>query len=524
MVDVISKISAVTVYPDRARITRQGSVDLQTGIHQLVISFLPIFMDPASVRASAQGTARVRLLDIDVEKTYLFVPAQEKVHELEEIIKSITNEQNKIADQIVNLKKHIAHLDGLLDSSRTFAYSLAAGKTRADDHFAWVNNVLSQRGQSMGAIRALELQSQDLANQSVKYTADLNALRNNRPQEGYRASVGIEILAPGRVELDVNYITQRASWTPLYDFHLDENQMSITCLGEVSQSTGEDWSQIALTLSTARPAAFDSLPDVSPWMIHIQPPARPGYAARAMAMSEMPPPAPAPQIIPEPMVSDMMMKAEVSTAEVQQQGSSVTYKIPMPADIAANGTPRKVTIAMITVPVQPDYLVAPRLDEAAYRRLKIKNSSELHLLPGQAQLFHKSDFVGSTRIDLTIPGQELEMAYGRDDRIVVKRELTQKMVDKTFLGDKRRVRYIYKITVANHTPQSQSITVFEAFPLSQHETIRVRLENASPKPDEQDDMNRLKWIQDLGPNQEQEYIYEFSIESPRQSEIFGLTD
>ncbi|HPH95988.1 MAG TPA: mucoidy inhibitor MuiA family protein [Anaerolineaceae bacterium] len=523
MVELASTITAVTVYPDRARITRRGTVDLQNGLHQLVFPSLPIFLDPESVRASAQGTARIRLLNIDVERTAYFISQNEKVLELEETIQTIANEQQNNIDQIASIKKEMDHLDGLLDSSRTFAFSMASGKTSPENHFTWLSNIIEQRGRCLSTIRGLELQNKELASQLAKYTADLSALRSSRPKEGFQASVGVEILFPGTVEIELIYSIRQASWTPLYDFHLDENnQMSLTCLGEISQNTGENWSQVSLTLSTARPTAFENLPDVTPWMIHIQPPARPAYVARSMA--EMPPP-PAPMQAPEQALPDLMMaKAEVPTAEVQQQGSSVTYKISMPADIPADGSRHKVTIAMINMAVESDYLIAPRLDEAAYRRLKIKNESGLHLLPGAAQLFDKSDFVGATHIDLTIPGQELEMAYGHDDRVAVKRELTQKLVDKTFLGDKRRVRYTYKITVTNHTGANQTITVFEAFPLSQNEMIRVKLENASPRPTEQDELNRLKWIQSLTPGQEQEYLYEFSIESPRQSEIFGLTE
>ncbi len=61
---VQSEIVAVTVYADRALVTRRGVVDL-TGIEQeLVITSLPETLEIESIRVSGTGTVGVRLMGV----------------------------------------------------------------------------------------------------------------------------------------------------------------------------------------------------------------------------------------------------------------------------------------------------------------------------------------------------------------------------------------------------------------------------------------------------------------------------
>ena len=67
---VQTAVTAVAVYTDRARITRTGTETLEPGSHRLVIEELPLKLDVASVRAAARGTARARLLGVDVQREF----------------------------------------------------------------------------------------------------------------------------------------------------------------------------------------------------------------------------------------------------------------------------------------------------------------------------------------------------------------------------------------------------------------------------------------------------------------------
>ncbi|MBD3563063.1 DUF4140 domain-containing protein, partial [Planktothrix sp. FACHB-1355] len=62
-----TRISKVTVYTDRARVTRRGGVALTGAERQLTIAPLPINVLSESIRATGSGTVPVRLIQVRTE-------------------------------------------------------------------------------------------------------------------------------------------------------------------------------------------------------------------------------------------------------------------------------------------------------------------------------------------------------------------------------------------------------------------------------------------------------------------------
>src|SRR5262245_45581702 len=64
MPELDSSIVAVTVYMNRARITRRGTVTLPPGDHDLTLVNLPMSLEDDSVRASGRSSAGVKILGV----------------------------------------------------------------------------------------------------------------------------------------------------------------------------------------------------------------------------------------------------------------------------------------------------------------------------------------------------------------------------------------------------------------------------------------------------------------------------
>src|SRR5450759_920067 len=72
-----TQTAAVTVFPDRAGVTRTGRASLAIGAQHLAIGELPLALLPDSVRASGKGTGRARLLGVTTRlKQFVETPAQ----------------------------------------------------------------------------------------------------------------------------------------------------------------------------------------------------------------------------------------------------------------------------------------------------------------------------------------------------------------------------------------------------------------------------------------------------------------
>jgi uncharacterized protein (TIGR02231 family) len=330
----------------------------------------------------------------------------------------------------------------------------------------------------------------------------------------------------------LTYVVSKAGWKPLYDVRLLENggaALEIGYLAQVTQRTGEDWSDVALSLSTARPALAETLPELDPWYIH---PAFEGAKARARKMAGFgAPAAPAPAMesaamdlvaskaeLAEPVVQD----AEIALATVDASGAAVTYHVDGAVVVPSDGAPHKVNVAQFELTPKLDYVSAPKLVEAAYRRAKVVNESPYTLLPGPVNLFAGDEFVGATALELVAPQGEIELYLGTDDRVKVERDLARREVDKKLIGDRRRLYYAYEITLENLLPVEAKVTLHDQIPVGRHEDIKIKLSSVKPEPSERSELNLLDWELVLAPGEKQVVRLEFTVEHPRGMRVVGL--
>jgi len=214
--------------------------------------------------------------------------------------------------------------------------------------------------------------------------------------------------------------------------------------------------------------------------------------------------------------------AGYQAARVDSSGTAVTYEVPGKVGIPDDGAPHKVSVASYTLVPRLDYISAPKIIEAAYRRAKLINDSPYTLLPGQANLYHGVEFVGATRLELTAPQGEIELYLGVDDRIKVKRELKRRDVDKRLIGGKRHIVYGYETSLENLLPVPAQITLKDNIPVSRQEDIKVRLEYAEPKPTEQTELSQLTWEFVMQVKEKRAVRFDFSVEYPQGMEVIGL--
>ena len=128
MIELATEITEVVVYTDRARVTRQGSVTLEPGMHTLQISDLTFWLNPDSVRASAKGSAGAKLLGVQVQRAYYEETPAQQIKELEEKIESLQDELRELKTQEERIKQSQDNLVALSKQTDTYALALASGE------------------------------------------------------------------------------------------------------------------------------------------------------------------------------------------------------------------------------------------------------------------------------------------------------------------------------------------------------------------------------------------------------------
>jgi uncharacterized protein (TIGR02231 family) len=528
MPDIPSVLDAVTVFPDRARAVRRGRVKVEPGQQRLDFSGLPMSLIPDSVRAAGRGSARARLLGVDVQvQNFLETPA-ERARELEAKIQETTDADADLAAQAEVLDKAQKAVDGLAAQSEVFARGLALRDRSTADQGAVYDFVIERGLKLQAEILAVGRKRRELVKELDRLKRELAQVKGTRPRQRYTASVEVEVLAAGDLDLELTYGVQPASWQPLYDVRLTGSEIEVTYLAQVTQSTGEDWADVAVTLSTARPALALVIPELDPWFVA----PRPVAPIRAQAMP-MAAPAAASRMMAGGAQEDMAVASaaleetflELPSASVSESGAALTYQIPGRTDIPSGpsgGDSRKVTVSTFKLRPELDVITAPKLEPVGYRRARARNDSPYTLLPGTAQLFEGDDYLGATYLQLVAPGQEIELALGADERIRIERKLAARDVDKTLLADRRRIRTRYRIEVENLRDVPQVVIVRDQLPVSRHEQIKVKLEAADPKPAKVTDLHQLEWKLTLDKGAKQVLHFEYSVEAPRAMDVVGL--
>lgn len=525
-------IVAVTVYPGQARVTRRTRLPLGPGSHRVTFGRLPIGLHADSVRVSGKGPASVLGVDVVPEQHAsstdpVLAELTERLIELDGQIAALAD-LGSVEERRANFLWVLSRRAGSAYAAKLADGTIDAGRVAefADQHAEQQTAVLARqrelKAQSWRIQQERDAVDRQIAQRQGDMTPDRRAVVVELEVETGAPDTGID----SDVELDLSYVVDAASWKSVYDVRLVEEKLTLTWYGLVSQSTGEDWPDCDLRLSTARPAGSVTVPELDPWYVDRKEPpvlyARGGVAmdgAAEMAFGAAPG---APQA--RPMAMRAALKLTEQAATVEEGATAATYTPARTVAVPADGSEHRATVATVELEAKLDHVTAPVRGPEAYLRATVVNSSTHTLRPGRAAVFHAAEFVGTTDLDTWAPGEEVELALGIDDRVRVERELVRRSAGKALLGSSRRREAEYKIEVANHGPRQARVTVLDQVPVSRHEDIEVRDVKAKPEPAERTDLGVLTWKLDLQPGQTAEISLAYRVDLARGVELAGWRD
>ena len=507
--DLVAPIVAVTVHPDRARVTRRGTVALAAGATELVVAGLPEMLLDDSVRVSGRSDQAVRVVGVDVVRRDLVAAPDERVRAAEQAVREAERALAAIdgADAGDAAREQLLQRLALRSGDR-LARALAEG-TADPARVAEVSGAVAAQLVEVAAERRAHAERRVEAEHArAAAQSELDRLRaSGRARRD--AVVAVEADAPCELALDLTYVVHGATWECAYDARIDAaGPLALTRYGLVSQSTGEDWPACELTLSTARPGLAGAVPELAPWWVDVHTPAPPMPLAAAA-----------------PAGADFgRMRAEKVqdvVAEPQEGTLAVAWRLPRPTAVPADGTPHRTTVATTTLDARLDHVVAPAVDPTAHLRATVVNTSGHALPAGPLSAFVDGDFVGSTRIDTTAPGAELELYLGVDDRVAVERELLERSPHRALLGGKISAVERWRIEVHNGRPAPVRIVVRERVPVSRHPDVQVVDVDVKPEPAERDELGRLEWAATVEPNGTWEANVRFGVRHARGVPVVG---
>lgn len=288
---VDAPVTSVTVYSDRARVTRTASLQL-SGVQKLELPLLLDTVDRSSIRVESTG-AEVKRVDITPVEDDQLEPGEAR-----QLLTRLEQLDDRLAASRGELAAHQAQLQAL----QRLAPAVPPGeplksppRLNASGWSLALAFVQEQSARLQTRARQLSQQIEELEEQRAQAVEKAQLLGGASRRTGHRVTALVSGQGPAKVTL--SYLALRARWLPVYDLqlHPEAGKVEVRFAGLVSQETGEDWTDAQLVLSTAVPATSTTMPELLSWKIgererFIPTPRRVQEAFR--------PPPPAPPLLP----------------------------------------------------------------------------------------------------------------------------------------------------------------------------------------------------------------------------------
>lgn len=517
---VESSINSVTVFLNKAQVYRVVKANVPVGKTTLVVGSLSPMLDPQSIQVGGKGKVtimgtshRINYLN-EFNKPRRLVVLQDSLDLLknalavETSMKEVLNreEQLILANQKIsgnNQNLTVAELKAMADFYRSRLSELVTAKMKADDKIRSLNE------------------------RQTKVQRQLNEHRDMYSRNTSEILVTVQADAPTNVELDLNYVVGNAGWTPVYDLRAVDTKspMQLAYKASVFQSTGEEWNNVHLVLSTANPNLGGLKPELAAWYLEFYQPVT--YRAGGNAYKKEAKPTMAMRSSGAPGVAEsvaMDMEEPTSVADfvtTVETSLNVEFDISIPQTVVSTSKPTVVDVRSSSVNASYEYAVAPKLDLDAFLLAKVTGWEELNLLPGEANIFFEGTFVGKTFIDPNNIRDTLSVSMGRDKRIVVKREKVKGLSSRNVIGSNEKQLNAWEISVRNAKSEPVKIVIEDQIPISRNNQIEVTvLETGGAKQDS--NTGKLTWKLNLKPAENKKLSYKFEVKYPKDRRINGL--
>jgi hypothetical protein len=258
-------VTQVTVFTDQARVVRTAQVSVN-GTQSIEFPSLRNSLDVSSVRVEASGAEVTR---VDLER---ITPEKLRTDEAKKVlaeIEKLDTELERLSLERQALTQQSDALHRLAPVAPTGDPLKAAPRLNAAGWAAAAQFSPEQLTKVQTKLRGVEKSVKQASEARAKWLEEARKLGNPQTMSGWKVTA--QVSGNGPATLTLTYLVRGAQWTPTWDLQLqpETNTVNLSLAGLVTQTTGEDWTQAALTLSTAIPSHAVKVPKLATWKIGV---------------------------------------------------------------------------------------------------------------------------------------------------------------------------------------------------------------------------------------------------------------
>jgi uncharacterized protein (TIGR02231 family) len=533
-VKVESKIDQVTVFLQGAQIKERARFTVEKGVSKVIFEGMSPHFDKNSIQVKGKGDFII--LDV-MSRVHYPQPEKEKpstipttvVKELKllnDSIETLVWQIKEIENDLsaFNLEKNLLLNSGVVKAQST-KDSMAALKVALE----YVRVKLPEINKN---ILKTERRKYDAQNQMSRMQNRKAELENFTLKSGFNyvspqpinqivVSVSSDIAATGY--LDLSYMVAQAGWSPSYDLRADDitSPVKLTYKANVFQSTGVEWKDVKIKLSTINPNRSNVKPVLAPWYLSYYQPIQPTsgavvrqelqktYATNAYA-------GPQSSVVDYAVYDEMNEASHVANYTAMSENlTMVEFDLKIPYTIASNGQPYLMAIKSENIKTTYEYFVVPKLDPDAYLIAYLTGWEEMNLLPAVANIYYDGTYVGQTRINPAIMSDKLELPMGRDNGIVVTRKKIKDEEKTKTLSSEKTKMLTYEIAVRNMKAIGIKIVVEDQIPLSKLDDVKVEMADIG-KAEHIAETGKIRWIFEIPSKETRKATFSYNLKFDKE--------
>jgi uncharacterized protein (TIGR02231 family) len=522
---VPSKIKGVTLFSGQALVKREAFAAVQKGLNDLLLEIEAFFIDKDSLTAKVFGAGEI--LSVQYKEMPVKEVPQEKIRVLEQKIDELEKSKRGLSDQKEILNRKESFLVSLIDFSKTQIPKEIKTSFPSTEDLSKTLTFLSSNFQKINEEKqSIDSSLEEIEKEIRVLQEELSALRG--PVKKARKVIEIIFKAEKeqKVRLETDYLVKKANWQPLYKVSVPMtlSGVDLTMFSRVQQKTGENWKQVALSISNVIPLSGIQLPSISSWVFDIPRPRaelelKAGGLYRKRAAMD---------VAEEEMDFESPKKeAAFAKAVKKELPLSFEYRIPQPMDIESRD--KETILPLFTKKMQGDffYYAVPKRGTLTF--LVCKTKADKELLSGPLNVYFGGRYIGKTYLSEKRAGEEFRLSLGADREVKVKREKVKDRIKETYFGKIQRdtvVRELaYKITMENLKNRPITLRLLDSIPVSRTDKIEVKDVVINPEPAEKNYLDKegvMLWDYKLETEEKKEINIELVVTYPKDVLPTGL--
>ncbi len=505
-------IRDISLFRDGALVTRLGSVTVPAGKSTIRFNALPLHVDPTALQANF-----VNQPDGLIRNAKIYVPENpdenKEVKALQDALDAAKKEKELKLRVSSDAAANINFANSMRASfSKEFGKINEGGTLTLDQAKELAEFVAQTRETANTQIDAIETEIKEIDERIKTISEDLKEATETARLLASVAEVEVEMAATGEIEISLRYLVNSARWIPQYELRAkpDEKTLGFGYFASVWQKTGEDWTNVSLSLHTNQANRQGNVPILHPLAIQKRENYYNKFSSRAEATLE--------NAVAPMGASDSIGRAQ----KVEVTASTVSFQAVIPGQISVPSSRDSSAFKVLEASLEAEFWseAVPRVQLDTYLRAKIRNTLELPILPGQALAFVDGKLSSKVLLDKILPEEETELSLGTDTNIIVKRrEGSQKDIDSGFIDKTTTLHREYQNKVTNLHTVVHKIIIVDQFPIAKNSKIEIRRKSPDVSEvtieDENKDNGIFQWEALMAPKENKTFTTSFDIIYPR---------